>query len=183
MCVVAGVRCLLGEGGSLPSPNRVSASSSLLPFEAGAVSQRLERVLRAELLFRAELVLRLELLWLRARPPLAVADFCDVWRTLLSRSSGNSEARVLASFMTPLAWRANGPLVASAYSPAPAAGRITQRDPKLPLRTPLPFAASATSSRRSARSIICSENLWTSAISLTPFSMSTVAATFPGTNA
>jgi hypothetical protein len=65
-CVVAGVRCTLGEGGSLPSPNRVSASLSLLPFEAGAVSQRLERVLRAELLFRAELVLRLELLWLRA---------------------------------------------------------------------------------------------------------------------
>src|SRR6185295_11084385 len=81
--------------------------------------------------------------------------------------------------MTPLAWRANEPLVASAYRPAPAAGRITQRDPKLPLRTPLPFAASATSSRRSARSITCSENLWTSAISLTPFSMSTVAATLP----
>ena len=33
--MVAGVRCPLGEGGSLPSPNRVSAASSLLPFEAG----------------------------------------------------------------------------------------------------------------------------------------------------
>src|SRR5918996_1612298 len=66
--------------------------------------------------------------------------------------------------MTPRAWRAKEPFVASAYSPAPTAGRITQRVPKLPLRMPLPFAASATSSSLSARSTTFSEKLWISAI-------------------
>jgi hypothetical protein len=78
--------------------------------------QRAELVERAELLLRAELlflpapvrraepepVVWAELVWPERWVPLRL-DFCDVWRTWLNRSSGRSEARVLASSTTPFA--------------------------------------------------------------------------------
>ena len=50
-----------------------------------------------------------------------------LWRTMLRRSSGNSEARAFASSMTSFAGRANASLFRSAYSAAPDAGSTSQR--------------------------------------------------------
>ena len=73
----------------------------------GQAGQRPELVLAA-------LVLRRALVWRRGLRVFPLDDVCEVWRMRLSRSSGNSEARAFAWFMTPLAWRVNEPLVASA---------------------------------------------------------------------
>ena len=50
-----------------------------------------------------------------------------LWRTMLRRSSGSSEARAFASSMTCFAGRASASLFTSAYSAAPEAGSSSQR--------------------------------------------------------
>jgi hypothetical protein len=125
-------------------------------------SQRLDD----DVVFRREVVLDLERVPFRPWLPLPLPERCDavcVWRTLFSRSLGRSDARVLASFTTSFVRRAKPSLFTKAYSAAPAAGRTRKRVP-LDARRPLPCAASATSSSRSARSITYLEILWISAI-------------------
>ena len=50
-----------------------------------------------------------------------------LWRTMLRRSSGSSEARAFASSMTSFAGREKASLFTSAYSAAPDAGSSSQR--------------------------------------------------------
>jgi hypothetical protein len=77
-------------------------TSAMLPPARSAEKRKRKKCARrsrqrAELaVLRAVLVLRAELVWRPPLPPFPLVDFCDVWRMRLSRSSGNSEARVFA---------------------------------------------------------------------------------------
>lgn len=125
-------------------------------YRAADVRLRGGRFVRAEPV-RRRLPLRLDDEPLRpADADAGFSDFCAACRTPFIRSLGRSAARVFASSITVFACRAKKSLFASAYMPAPAAGRRTNLAAALTpprFRRPRPAAASATFDNRSATSI------------------------------
>jgi hypothetical protein len=136
-----------------------SATSSSLLISRAPASQRDDVDFR-ELVLRRVWDRLAEPFWLVRLDVLRPPELCDVCRTRFTRSSGRSDARDFASSITPFVRL----LVKSAYRPAPAAGKISQRVPPPLWLRPRPFAASVMSANRSAYSTICLESFCMSAI-------------------